>query len=233
MMTAGWCVEALVDKVMDWVRRNGLRVAGEVLVNFLGPYLIFTWLKPDYGDVRALMAASAPPILWSLVELAWHRRVDAVSMLVLAGIALSLLAYAGGGGVRVLQLREKLVTATIGLVFLGSAAIGKPLIYQLARATIRRRSAQEAESFEALQANAGFRRTMMIMTLVWGFGLVAEASVAAALVFALPIKTFLLVSPIVGYSTIGALSLWSFWFARRARRRGEAARAAAEAAAGG
>ena len=32
------------------------------------------------------------------------------------------------------KLRERLATAAIGLLFIGSALIGKPLIYQLARA---------------------------------------------------------------------------------------------------
>ncbi|MDR3559790.1 MAG: hypothetical protein P4L58_05305, partial [Candidatus Pacebacteria bacterium] len=77
-----------------------------------------------------------------------------------SGIALSLLAMLGGGGAKFLQLREKLVTGVIGLAFLGSALIGKPLIYELARASMRRKSEDEAQQFEALQIHAGFRRTM-------------------------------------------------------------------------
>jgi len=172
-----------------------------------------------------------PPILWSLVEFARHRRLDAVSALVVAGIALSLLAMLGGGGVRFLQLREKLVTGVIGLVFLGSALIGKPLIYELARATMRRKSDREAEEFEALRVHAAFRRAMMVMTLVWGFGLIADVAVSVALMFALTVREYLLVNPILGYGTMGGLSLWSFLYAQRAKRRGEARRAAAAAAA--
>ena len=54
--------------------------------------------------------------------------MDALSVLVLAGIALSLLAAIGGGDARWLQLRENLASAMIGLAFLGSAAIGRPLM---------------------------------------------------------------------------------------------------------
>ena len=42
-------------------------------------------------------------------------------MLELGGIVLSLLAFFGSGSARFLQLREKLVTVMIGLVFAGSA----------------------------------------------------------------------------------------------------------------
>jgi hypothetical protein len=224
-------MNADMEKALLWVRKNGAGVGVEVLVNFVLPFLIFDFGKARLGEVHALMASSIPPIVWSLIEFIRRHRVDAVSMLVIAGIVLSLLAFMGGGSVRFLQLREKLVTAIIGVAFLGSAAIGKPLIYQLARATMKRRSSAELESFEALRDNVHFRRTMTVMTLVWGFGLVAEAAASAVLVFILSIREYLLVSPVMGYSVTGALALWTFWYSRRQRRRGEARRAAAAAAA--
>jgi hypothetical protein len=203
----------------------------EALVNFALPYLIYTYAEAPLGPVRALLASSAPPILWSLVQFARHRRLDALSLLVLSGIALSLLAMMGGRGIRWLQLREKLVTAVIGLTFLGSALIGKPLVYELARATMRRKSEDEAREFERLQIHAAFRRTMMVMTVIWGFGLLVEFAVSVSLMFALTIREYLLVSPVLGYGTMGALSLWSFLYGRRAKKRGEARRAAMAAAA--
>ncbi|HEY5107883.1 MAG TPA: VC0807 family protein [Caulobacteraceae bacterium] len=221
----------MLAKAGPYLRANGGRIGLEALVNFIGPFVIYNIAKRDLGDVGALIASSAPPIAWSLIEFARHRRVDAVSMLVLAGIALSLLAFIGGGGARFLQLREKLVTGLIGLVFLGSAAVGKPLIYQLARATIRRRSTTEAASFEAMNANVFFRRTMTVMTLVWGCGLIVEAVVTGLLVFTMSISTYLIVSPSIGYGVIGALTLWTVWYTRRQRKRGEARRAAEAAGA--
>ena len=213
-------------RALAWVRANGIHTAIEALVNFILPIVIFDLARPHWGDVRGLIASSGPPVLWSLGLLAVKRKVDAISMLVLAGIALSLLAVLGGGSVRFLQLREKLVTVTIGAVFLISAAIRKPLIYYLARATIMRRSANEAEAFVALRENPHFRRVMTVMTLVWGFGLLAEAAVSTLLVLNLSVHDYLVAGPILGYSTMGALSLWSFLYGRRARRRGEARRAA-------
>jgi intracellular septation protein A len=217
----------LIARIITYVRHNGRHVLAETLVNFILPFLIYTYAEASLGAVRALLASSGPPILWSLIQFARSRRLDAVSLLVLSGIALSLLAMLGGGGVRFLQLREKLVTGMIGLVFLGSALIGKPLIYELARATMRRKSEAEAQQFEALQVHAGFRRTMMVMTLVWGVGLLADVAVSVVLVFTLSIREYLLLNPVLGYGTMGALSLWSFLYGRSAKRRGEARRAAA------
>ena len=215
-----------VARIMAFARKNGATILVEALINFILPFAIYSYAESPLGEVRALLASSLPPILWSVVEFARHRRVDALSMMVLAGIVLSLLAVIGGGGAKFLQLRENLVTGVIALVFLGSAAIGKPLIYQLARASMARKSAEDAQEFEALRVHAAFRRTMMVMTLVWGFGLLVHFAVSVALVFALSIRMYLIVAPIVGYGTMGLLTLWTFLYARRARRRGEEARAA-------
>jgi hypothetical protein len=204
------------------VRKQGGNFLVEIVVNVALPYGVYSLLQPRYGDVRALLASSAPPILWSLAEFARKRRVDAVSLFVLLGIALSLLAFLGGGSVKFLQLRENLVTGAIGLVFLVSAAIGKPIIYQLAVAGAARQSASAAAELVNLKDNVNFRRTMTFMTLVWGFGLLAATAVACVLVFTLSIKTYLLVSPFVGYGIMGLLALWTLWFSRRARKRGAA-----------
>jgi hypothetical protein len=216
-----------ITRITTYLRTNGGHILVEALVNFILPFVIYSYAEAPLGEVRALLASSAPPIAWSLVEFARNRRVDALSMLVLAGIALSLLAMLGGGGAKFLQLREKLVTGAIGLAFLVSALIGKPLVYELARANMRRKSEGEAQQFEALKVHPGFRRTMTVMTLVWGLGLVADVAIGVALVFTLSIRTYLIVNPILSYGTMGALTLWTFLYGQRARRRGEARRAAA------
>ena len=191
----------------------------EILVNFVLPYVIYIEAEHPLGAAHALMAASLPPVLWSFLEFSRKRRVDALSLLVIAGIVLSLLAFLGGGSVKFLQLRENLVTGFIGLVFLGSAAIGHPLIYHLARANMLRKSQEsEVERFEKLRNKKHFRRSMTLMTVVWGCGLLAQTLVACLLVFRMSIRTYLMVSPFVGYGMMGILGLWTFWYVNRRRR---------------
>ncbi|WP_174299500.1 VC0807 family protein [Caulobacter sp. S45] len=215
-----------LDQVLGYMRKNGVKLGTEVLVNFVLPYVIYDQAKPTLGDVNALIASSGPPVVWSLVEFARRRRVDALSMLVLGGIVLSVLAVFGGGSVHLLQLREKLVTVLIGMVFLGSAAIGRPLVYQLARARMMRSRSSELAAFEGLRDNAFFRRSMTLMTLVWGFGLVGEAALSCTLVYTISVREYLVVGPIMGNATMGALGLWTFWYSRRQRRLGQARREA-------
>lgn len=202
-----------------WLRRHGPHLALELAVNFALPLVIYDRAAPHWGDAGALLTSSAPPILWSLAEFARRRRVDALSVLVLAGIALSLLAFIGGGSARFLQLRENMVTAIIGLAFLGSAAIGRPLIYMLARAGLARKTPEEVAAFEAKRDLPRFRRVMTLMTLVWGFGLFGSAVAACVLVYTLSIHDYLIVSPFVGNGTMGALAVWTVWYRRLAQRR--------------
>jgi hypothetical protein len=213
------------------VRQRGGPFALQVLVNALLPLAIFDLAQKQLGDVRALLASSIPPIAWSLVEFARHRKVDAISILALAGIALSMLAFIGTGGAKFLQLRETLVGGLIGLIFVGSALIRRPIIYYLARATMLRSNPAEAENLQNLRGNVHFERVMMVVTLVWGFGLLAHTSLNVALVFAVSIPTYLAIAPFTGYGTMGVLALFTFWYSRRARRRGAERMAAAEAAA--
>ena len=194
-------------------------LALEAGVNFALPLAIYDRVAPHGGDVVALLASSAPPLVWSIAGFVRRRRVDALSVLVLAGIALSLLAMLGGGSARFLQLRENLVTALVGLAFLGSAAIGRPLIFQLARAGLARKSPAEVAAFEAKRDLPRFRRVMTLMTLVWGFGLLASAALACLLVLTLSIHDYLIVGPFVGYGSMGALTLWTIWYRRLAERR--------------
>lgn len=193
-----------------YLRRNGAAVGVEILVNGVLPFVVYSYARPKFGDVAALLASMIPPMAWSIAEFARRRRIDGISLLIVAGIALSLLAFLGGGSVRFLQLRENLVTGVIGFVFLISAAIGKPLIYQLARASMLRRSPAEAESFARNRDNVHFRHSMNVMTVVWGAGLLLQTAVACVLVFQIPIGAYLAVSPVLGYGTIGALAIWTF-----------------------
>jgi hypothetical protein len=204
---------------MDLTSKISGKLVIEVLANLVLPYVIYVMTQAHIGQVRALLVASLAPVVWTLIEFAQNRRVDALSLLVLAGIVLSLLAFLGGGSVRFLQLREHLVTGLIGLLFLGSAAIGHPLIYHLARATKQRQSQAEAEKLDKLRDNQNFRHAMNTMTLVWGFGLIAQTALACLLVFKMSIANFLLVSPFIYYGATGCLALWTFWYAKRLKRR--------------
>lgn len=212
-------------RFFDWIRRQGPAFALDGLVNIAAPLAIYHQAQAHWGELNALLASSVPPLLWGLGSFLRSRRIDALSVLAVVGIALSTLAFVGSGSAQMLQLREKLVTLAIGLAFLGSAAIGKPLIYPLARATMARQSDRALAEFDAKGNDALVRHTVMVMTLVWGIGLLADFGVSAALIYMLPIKRYLVAGPIVGYAAIGGMMLWTILYRRYRTRHADAVRA--------
>ena len=211
-----------LTKTVAYVRAHCVTGSQELVVNLILPFLIYSYGSGSLGDELALMAASTPPIFWSIITFIREGKVDAISIMVLTGIALSLLAFVGSGGVKFLQLRENLVTGFVALIFLGSAAIGRPLIYQLARAGLRRIAAEKVQAFEALRGDVQFRRSIAVVTLCWGFGLLGACALNCALVFMVSIGLFLLIGGPITYAIIGMLTAWTFWYLPCSMRRAAA-----------
>jgi hypothetical protein len=192
----------------------------ELVVNLLLPWIAYRWAHPHFGETGALYASAIPPIVWSAAEFARSRRVDALSVIVLLGIALSIVAMALGGSPRTLLLRESLASGAIGMTFLLSLARARPLIFYLARATVAREQAGGAERFEAIWAQSpSLRHSLRRMTLAWGVGLTLEMLLRFWMVWNWPVERVLIVSPIVSYAIYGSLLFWTFWYRRHMRAR--------------
>lgn len=216
-----------MGKFMTWLRRNWLRVSLDLAVNFAAPVLIYDWTQPLYGEVRALLASTVPPLLWGVGSFAKERKIDALSVIALVGIALSLLTFVGGGSAQLIALKEKLVTLLFAFAFLGSAMIGKPLIYPLARATMARHSKEAGDNFDRRRDEAPVRHTVTVMTWVWGLGLLADGLLSILLVYTLPMSLYLIAGPILSYVTFGGLAGWTFLYRRYRTKKVAAAQAAA------
>jgi hypothetical protein len=192
----------------------------ELAVNLLLPWLAYRLAMPHWGETGGLIASAVPPVVWSLVELARFRRVDALSVIVLLGIVLSIGAMALGGSPRMLLLRESLVSGAVGVAFLLSLPMRRPLIFYLARATVAREVAGGAERIDALWAQSpAFATSMRMMTAVWGVGLTSETALRSWMAWTWPVERFLVVSPFIGYGIYGALLVWTLWHRKSLRNR--------------
>ena len=143
----------------------------DFLINLGGPFLVYQLAAGRMSETAALMLSSAPPILWSIGQLIWSRKFDTLSLLVIAGIALSLVATLLGGSPRLLLVRESLITGIFGLIFLGSLLFPRPLLFHLVKTTVAKQGTG-AEAFASKWSIPGFRFTFYLMTTVWGIGLV-------------------------------------------------------------
>ena len=185
----------------------------EIVVNAVLPWVVYTLAEPGIGRVHALMASAIPPIAWSAIQFVRQRRIDPLSILVLSGIALSLLAFFGGGSFRMLELREQLVNGLLGVVFLGSVAIKRPLLAVLVQSAVKEKSPAEIEKFQSRFDSR--RRLIARFTLVFGFLLLIQTAVAIFLVFTLSIPAFLVASPVLSYTTLGLLVAVALYMKRQ------------------
>jgi len=198
-----------------------LQIAPEIIANFVAPYLVYELLHTHYGDTFSLIASAIPPLIWSGYELIKTRRLDAISILVVAGILFTVIATAFGGSARLIQIRDALVTGVIGLMFLGSLALEKPMIFYLARATQARHTEAGATKFETLWLRPGVPGVFRLMTAVWGIGLVLQTALMCWLAWIWPIGRYLLLSPFITYAIFGVMMAWSLWYGNHRKTLGD------------
>lgn len=198
-----------------------LHLIPELVANFVAPYLVFRLLDARYGDVTALIVSALPPLLWSGYELIKTRRLDAVSILVLAGIIFTVGATAMGGSARLIQIRDALVTGAIGLMFLGSLVLKKPMIFYLARATLARNTVEGANEFDRMWLSPGVPGVFRLLTAVWGVGLVLQTALMCYLAWIWPIGRYMLLSNPISYGIFGMLMTWSLWYVARRKAFGD------------
>jgi len=98
--------------------------------------------------------------------------------------------------------------------------LARPLLFYFGRQFATGGDPQRIAHWESLWQYESFRHGMRLMTAMWGIGFVLEAAARVALVFVLPVSTFLFVSPLLSYAVIVGLIFWTIRYGHAAGRRG-------------
>lgn len=133
------------------------------------------------------------------------------------------------GSPRLVLVEGSVPTGIFGLVCLGSLWTRRPLMFRFALEFIGP-DTPKGRDFEGRWQYAGFRRVFRIMTIVWGVAYLAEALARVVIVENTSAGTALAISKIMPYAVAGVLVAWMTVYGQRAKRRGERAAAAAQAA---
>ncbi|MBU2666946.1 hypothetical protein KOI35_25885 [Actinoplanes bogorensis] len=120
------------------------------------------------------------------------------------------------GDPRWMLVKHSIMSAGIGLIFVGSALFGRPLTLA-AQQSFQPKKAEELS--HAYASNPRIRRGHSIASLVWGAGLLTEALVRGVLVYMLPIDVMVGLSTALTVVTFGALFAWNARYIATARRR--------------
>ena len=200
-----------------------LRYLSAIFINFALPWLAYRLAHPHWGQACALLASALPLIAWMTWDLVRHRHFDALSSIVLIGIVLSLTTVTVTGVPQELTIEEPMVSGMIGVAFLVSLLLPRPIVFYLARSTMARESMQSAREFEReWKESPTLASRVRVMTLVWGVGLVTENVIRTSIVWdAESSPRAALVSNVVRYGFYGILMLWTIWYRRRIKQDAE------------
>ncbi|MGF6260161.1 hypothetical protein OKW49_001062 [Paraburkholderia youngii] len=200
--------------------KSRLRYLSALLVNLALPLLVYRLAFPHWGQTGALAASALPLIAWMTVDLLRYRHFDALSALVLAGVLPALATSLVFSDARLLLIEDPMVSGFIGITFLASLTLRKPMVFYLARSTMSREDHRSVEVFERHWRDRPMLSTYIrLMTLVWGIGMIGENIVRSAIVLHWPNDPrSALASTALRYGVYVALTLWTILIRRRIKK---------------
>lgn len=143
------------------------------------------------------------------------RRFDGFAAFLMVEFAVGLGFALVTGDARFLVAKESFGTAIAGLIFLGSCATGRPMVWH---AAVRFQPAARPELDRLWRTEPGFRRAFRSLTLVWAAGLLAEAAARVVVAYTLPVDAAAGLSQLLRFAAIGLLVLWTLVAVKRRRR---------------
>ena len=212
------------------VRARVQQFASIAVFDIGGPLVVYQVLRGNgASEVKALVLSGIFPALGVLLTVVRHRRLDAIGALVLLGIAVGTILGLASGSARLVLVEGSVPTGIFGLVCLGSLWTARPLIYRFALEFIGP-DTPKGRDFASRWQYEGFRHTFNVITVVWGVAYLAEAAARVVIVENTSAGTALTISKFMPFAVAGVVVAWMTVYGQHAKRKGEAAGAAARAA---
>jgi intracellular septation protein A len=190
-----------------------------LLINAALPFMIYQLLLGRMSSIKALTIATLIPLIETVIHFIKYKKWDVFAMFMLIGFILSILAALISGNERLILVRESFVTGIMGLIFLGSLATQRPLIYHFALQFTVGKTQEERAAFADNWNIPYVQKVLRILTIGWGIALLGEALLKVILVYNLSVSAFLAISSLVTYGTIGLAIAWTVVYRRKSREK--------------
>jgi hypothetical protein len=179
----------------------------------LGPFALFYLVLVLAGFKGALIAG----LVWSYLALGRrmlrHERPPGTLVLAVVTLTARTIVSFVTGSAFIYFAQPTLTTAVIGVVFLGSAAIRRPVIERLAN--------DFCPLDPKMMARPPVRRFFLQISVLWAAVLLANAGVVLWLLLTSSLRAFVLERTVFSWSlTIVAIAVSVLWFVRTMRRTG-------------
>ncbi|MGW4533640.1 VC0807 family protein [Nocardia sp. NPDC004340] len=200
-------------------RPNVLRMLAPTLRDIAVPLAAYYALHAaGYSDFIALLAGALFSGAVVLVGVIRARKIDALAALILVGFAFGIGSSVISGDARMIIVRDSVTTAAIGLAFLISALLGKPLTYVAARKGLAGAPERLAQLDHKFRTNPVVRRLLNRIAVMWGVGLMGESALRVVLVYRLPIHTMTWLSSVLMIGVTAVMAVITVRTVKRVKR---------------
>ena len=184
----------------------------------------FVLTSAGVAEIPALLLSG----VWPAAELTWtvyrQRHVDEFSVFVLIGLLAGIATTVFSDNARAVFLKDSIATGVVGLAFLVTLVVGKPLTFFLGRRFATDGSKAQRDWWDGLWVHPNFRGVQCRLTSAWGVALVGEAVIRAVLTWRLGTGPMVVVNNVAPYVVIAVMVFVSVTAGRRsqaaAQRRG-------------
>jgi hypothetical protein len=205
------------------------RMLPTLLLDVALPLAVFFALTA-YGvsTLMALVLAGLSPAVNNLRVWLKSRRLEPLGLIVIAFMAVGAIASLISGNVFFALIKESFLTATFGLICLGSLLAERPLLFYINRQFVAGDDAALIAWWNRLWQIEGFRKAQRLITAVWGVVYLIEALVRVGLALVLTPAQVIAISHVMAFGVLILLILWTrqHQLARREKFRQEAIAAA-------
>ena len=194
-----------------------------------GPLVVYYLLRSEgVSTVLALVLSGILPAFGIALSVFRHRRLDAIGALVLIGIVAGTIIGLASDNAHLVLLDGTVPTAVFGLLCLGSLWSTRPLMFRFALETMGQ-DTPEGRDFADKWRYPGFRHAFRVTTVVWGLAFIGEAATQAVIIESASTNVAKTTSTVMPWIFGAVVVAWNVAYAKRGRRQGELAAAAAQA----
>ncbi|HEX4161156.1 MAG TPA: VC0807 family protein [Acidimicrobiales bacterium] len=183
------------------------------------PIAVYFSVRPHVStDAVGLIIAGSVSVAWILVQFARNRHVDFVGAVVLTGFVVGVVSSTLlGGNAYMLKVRDAFFTALFGIACVVTVYTHeRPALFYVGRYLSAGNDPTKVAAYNELHEVPTARRVFRVLSVVWGIGLVIEASGRMVLAEALHTGTYIAVSPFITAITIGSLFAFTLIYTKRA-----------------
>jgi intracellular septation protein A len=185
------------------------------------PIVAFNVLtRHGVSTLWALVAGGLFPAINNLRIFIKSRRLEPLGIIVMTFLVVGTAASLISGSVFFALIKESFLTATFGLICLGSLFTGRPLLFYVMRQFVAGDDPVRLQWWNGLWEYPHFSAAQRYVTAVWGIAYLIEATLRVGFALVLPPAQVVAISPVMAFGVMIVLIAWTrrYMMALRERR---------------